>query len=88
MLANYTNESYVSVVLADSDKSEHPPRLVANYEVSLSPDSTEFPRWSVIDCRWVMSYPRAIFQPQDLRFQLSDSVMERISIAITNGLNL
>jgi hypothetical protein len=79
------SQNYTAVVVADSDKSDDPPRRTHRYEVSLGQDDG-FPAWSVVDCRWVFTFPRGVFPPEDHSFSLGSGAMEKIAAALVVGL--
>lgn len=78
--------SYVTTLIAGSDKSRNPPKRVNNYEVSFEPRFGEFPRWTVVDCRWLFAFPRSLFKSDDFVFALPAAEVERLTIGIVHGL--
>lgn len=83
----FPRQSYRTVVLGSSDKSYHPPRLPRPTEVVVGP-SDGFPTWTIIDCRWVFSFPAEMFSPVDYHFDIRPPVMEQVEAALAVGLQI
>jgi hypothetical protein len=83
---DFEGSSYVTTLIAGRDKSSHPPRPTNNYEVVFPPYIAEFPRWTVVDCRWLFAFPRSLFHAEDYQFSLQRHDIERLVVGIVHGL--
>lgn len=84
-VGSFASVSDVAVVIASTDHSGG--RRMRPFELRVG-QTEGFQHDSVIDCRWVFTFAKSIFQPADLKTHLDAALMRRVSAAIVAGLQL
>ncbi len=84
-VGSFAQATDVAVVLASTDKSAG--RALREFEVRVGWDEG-FVHDSVIDCRWIYSFPKSLFHPADRVTTLDAPTMQQVNISVAKGLQL